>query len=377
MGLTGYEKKSESEFGVFDMARVLNFAAGGLIGEKLYVLTFDGILAEIHTRTGGIRFIYPHLPEGGNLQMADGALWCIPLKNRIYFAYNKFKMAAVLDLDSLNLTFRDIEMEEGLKSKRFFMLGYRDGEVYYHAASERKLVRVGLESLHGKSSDVEILQDEDVIRDYGRGIPDRKQYFCEKRSRTFVEYDFVEQRCSRTKIPEELQTVDCFTVKKNAAYVLARNGGLWQWDFKDGCLLKICDIEYRGNTNRISVLMTVAGPKLYVWPAYEDRIVCIDTRSAHEEAMGFPSDFDWPELPHNSFHRYNLCTQDERHIFIFPKTSNYMPVLSKKDGSVKWVDMRVPERDWIEYRMSVSNNLLFAEAGKDSLETYMRVLCHA
>lgn len=132
--------------------------------------------------------------------------------------------------------------------------------------------------------------------------------------------------------------------KDDRFYILTAKREIHVWDCASNDLKLLCKSE----TDDIAWNMAVLEDKIVIPPHHREEIQVVDTESG---AVSFlkeqPADFIYHSF--NNLGRYSSGCEDQNNYYFSARTTNYVLVISKKDGELSWIRPLISSEEIMRY----------------------------
>ena len=159
-----------------------------------------------------------------------------------------------------------------------------------------------------------------------------------------------------------LEIKDCVhAIKYNEhLYILSSEGTIYRWNTESKVIevFAECNSKKRNKDSYSRIVVTES--RLYLLPALESSIVCINMITKKtEKYKGYPVDFRYCGIEHWSKY-YGYC-ENEKYIYFAMRSSNYILSINKIDGKEQWIKPHLPTYKEYRKKYIMHNKRLISE----------------
>lgn len=144
-------------------------------------------------------------------------------------------------------------------------------------------------------------------------------------------------------LDRRLEEVRHIVHKNRSLYILTLKREIYVWDHHSNGLKLLCQTETDEALN-----MAVAEDRIIIPPFRKDAIQIVDLKSGEVSFLnGLPADLK--HHPILDWGMYTLYCEDKSRYFFVGGTTNYVLIISKKDGKISWLHPLISDKDIIRY----------------------------
>lgn len=172
-----------------------------------------------------------------------------------------------------------------------------------------------------------------------------------------VAYDMEFDKWQEYKLSAKLDSCISVAPYKSKLYILNSKGTVYSWDVKDKLLTNCVSIE--GKIFEFSKVV-VTDKRNFLLPSLGKDIIYIDLDTGQKNKyISYPEEFCYCGL--DGWSKYYGYCEDEKHYYFAMRSMNYLLIVNKQDGEIKWIKPKLPNSEEYERVYIKYNNGLYRE----------------